>query len=109
MKIGQVPFDVFDWNHLTQSNVVGATGTASHRTVALEAARIRMVRYSSDYLSDHWCSDGHFGYVIEGELALELRDGSSYTLVPGMSFQIPDGSSPHRVSSGPGALLLIVD
>jgi hypothetical protein len=109
MKIGKVPFDVFDWNHLTQSTVAGETGTASHRAVKLEAARIRMVRYSSGYLSDHWCEQGHFGYVIDGEVGLELRDGSSYTLVSGMSFQIPDDSSPHRISSAPGALLLIVD
>jgi hypothetical protein len=109
MKIGKVRFDVFDWNTLTQSTSAGEAGTASYRAVEIGDARIRMARYSSGYLSDHWCEQGHFGYVLEGEVALELKDGSSYTLVTGMSFQIPDKAAPHRVSSGPGALLLIVD
>jgi hypothetical protein len=65
------------------------------------------------YLADHWCDRGHVLYVLEGELDTELRDGRTFTLTPGMSYQVSDfadfGDAAHRSSTKTGAKLFIVD
>jgi hypothetical protein len=49
-------------------------------------------------------------YVLEGELRTELRDGRTFTLAPGMSYQVSDfGDAAHRSSTTTGAKLFIVD
>ena len=68
-----------------------------------------MVDYSAGYLADHWCEKGHILLCIEGELTTDLKDGRSFTLTPGMSYQVADGSEPHRSRTAQGARLFIVD
>ena len=49
-------------------------------------------------------------YVLEGELHTELRDGRTFRLLPGMSYQVSDfGDAAHRSSTKTGAKLFIVD
>jgi len=71
--------------------------------------RVRMVEYSPGYLADHWCAKGHFLLCLSGELVTELADGRTFTLTPGMSYQVGDGEPPHRSSTTEGATLFIVD
>jgi hypothetical protein len=72
--------------------------------------RVRLVEYGAGYLADHWCDLGHVLYVIEGELDTELRDGRTFRLLPGMSYQVSDrGHAAHRSSTQTGAKLFIVD
>jgi hypothetical protein len=53
---------------------------------------------------------GHVLYVLEGELETELRDGRTFKLGPGMSYQVSDfGDAAHRPSTKTGAKLFIVD
>ena len=37
------------------------------------------------------------------------EDGRSFTLTPGMSYQVADGAEPHRSRTEKGARLFIVD
>jgi hypothetical protein len=47
---------------------------------------------------------------VEGELETELRDSRSFTLRPGMNYQVSDfGDAGHRSSTKTGAKLFIVD
>jgi hypothetical protein len=46
---------------------------------------------------------------IEGELCSELPDGRSFTLTPGVTYQVADGAEPHRSRTTIGAKLFIVD
>lgn len=46
---------------------------------------------------------------LEGELHTELEDGRTFTLRPGMSYQVTDNAEPHRSSTERGAKLFIVD
>ena len=71
--------------------------------------RIRLVQYSPNYKADHWCMLGHILFCLEGELITELRDGSSFMLKSGMSYQVSDDLSSHRSSTAKGATLFIVD
>ena len=109
MKIEQVPFGVTDWSAVPKTEHPGETGAAYWRTVETGNIRVRIVEYSPGYLADHWCSRGHVLYVLEGKLVTELKDGRSFTLLPGQSYQVADGEEPHRSRTEGGATLFIVD
>ena len=109
MKIENVPFGVTDWSAVPRIEHPGETGTAWWRTVQTGDVRVRMVDYSPGYLADHWCSRGHILLVLTGELVTELKDGRSFTLRPGHSYQVADNEEPHRSRTAGGAALFIVD
>jgi len=70
---------------------------------------VRMLEYSPGYRADHWCVKGHILFCIQGELHTELADGRTFTLKPGMSYQVADNAEPHRSRSETGATLFVVD
>jgi quercetin dioxygenase-like cupin family protein len=110
MKIPELPFTVTDWSAVPPTEHSGKTGQALWRTLAIGDVRVRMVEYSPGYLADHWCDRGHILYVLDGELETELQDGRTFTLKPGMSYQVSDfGDAPHRSATRTGARLFIVD
>jgi quercetin dioxygenase-like cupin family protein len=110
MKIPTLPFTVTDWAGVPATEHRGETGNAIWRTLNIGDLRVRMVEYSPGYVADHWCDRGHVLYVIEGELETELRDGRTFKLSPGMSYQVSDnGDAAHRSSTRTGARLFIVD
>ena len=110
MKMTGIPFGVTDWSAIEPTEHPGETGKALWRTCQLGEIRVRMVEYSPGYLADHWCDRGHVLFVVEGELDTELRDGRTFTLLPGMSYQVSDfGDAAHRSSTKTGAKIFIVD
>lgn len=110
MKIPDLPFTMTDWSAVAPTRHEGETGFALWRTLMIGDIRIRQVEYSPGYLADHWCDRGHILYVLEGELVTELKDGRSFTLTPGMSYQVSDlGDAAHRSAAPTGARLFIVD
>jgi quercetin dioxygenase-like cupin family protein len=110
MQIPTLPFTVTDWATMPATMHAGETGLATWRTLNIGDLRVRMVEYSPGYLADHWCDRGHVLYVVEGELDTELRDGRTFKLMPGMSYQVSDfGDAAHRSSTTIGAKLFIVD
>jgi uncharacterized cupin superfamily protein len=110
MKIPAVPFTVTDWSRVAATAHPGESGQAFWRTFDIGDVRVRMVEYTPGYLADHWFDRGHVLYVLEGELETELRDGRSFMLRAGMSYQVSDfGDAAHRSSTKTGAKLFIVD
>ena len=110
MKIPALPFTVTNWSELAATTHAGETGEALWRSLDIGDLRVRMVEYSPGYLADHWCDRGHVLYVVEGELDTELRDGRSFKLLRGMSYQVSDsGDAAHRSSTKTGARIFIVD
>jgi hypothetical protein len=110
MKIPALPFTVTDWSQVAVTTHPGESGQAFWRTLEIGDVRVRMVEYTAGYLADHWCDRGHVLYVLKGDLITELRDGRSFTLRPGMSYQVSDfGDAAHRSSTRTGAKLFIVD
>ncbi len=110
MKIAELPFTITDWETVPVTQHPGENGVASWRTLNIGDMRIRMVSYSPGYLADHWCDRGHVLLVLEGELTSELRDGRTFLLTAGMSYQVSDhGDAAHRSSTAKGARLFIVD
>jgi len=109
MKLADIPFQTIDWAAIAPTVHAGETGRATWRTVELGNIRVRIVDYSAGYRADHWCERGHVVYVLDGELATELRDGRSFVLRAGDSYVVADGDGAHRSRSAAGARLLIVD
>ncbi len=109
MQMADIPFGTTDWSKVERTEHPGDTGKAYWHTRQFGPIRVRMVEYTPGYLADHWCSKGHILFCVEGELVTELKDGRTFVLKPGMSYQVADGAEAHRSSTRDGAKLFIVD
>lgn len=109
MKISDIPYGVTDWSTIEPEVHAGESGHAEWRTRQFGDVRVRMVRYTENYLADHWCTKGHVLLCLTGQLHTELADGRTFTLSPGMSYQVADDAEPHRSATDIGATLFIVD
>ena len=109
MKMSGIPFGTTDWSQIEPSEHKGKTGRAYWRTRQFGDIRVRMVEYTPGYLADHWCVKGHILLCTEGELHTELKDGRTFTLKAGTSYQVADNAEPHRSYTEVGARLFIVD
>ena len=109
MKLDAIPFCTTDWREVTPTQHPGDVGMALWRTQKFGDIRVRIVEYSAGYEADHWCSKGHVLFCMEGELHTRLEDGRTFTLSPGMSYQVADNAEAHRSSTPVGAKLFVVD
>jgi hypothetical protein len=110
VQLSSIPFGTTDWSAIERTEHIGESGLAYWRTQHFGDIRVRMVEYTPGYLADHWCDRGHVLYIVEGELDTELRDGRTFKLLPGMSYQVSDhGDAAHRSSTKIGAKIFIVD
>ena len=109
MQISDIPFATTDWSDVECVEHKGENGVARWRTRQFGNIRVRMLEYSPGYRADHWCVKGHILFCIQGELHTELADGRTFTLKPGMSYQVADNAEPHRSRSQTGATLFVVD
>ncbi len=109
MEMQGIPFGTTDWASIPRTEHPGETGKAFWKTCNFGSIRVRMVEYTPGYMADHWCVKGHILLCTEGELDTELADGRTFTLKPGMSYQVADNAEPHRSRTKAGAKLFIVD
>lgn len=109
MIMNSIPFGTTDWDAIPRTEHSGESGMAYWQTQNFGSIRVRKVEYTPGYVSDHWCVKGHILLCLEGELRTELEDGRSFTLKPGMSYQVADNAEPHRSRTESGAKLFIVD
>jgi quercetin dioxygenase-like cupin family protein len=109
MKMANIAFCATDWSAVVPTEHKGETGVAVWRTQLFNDIRVRMVEYTPGYLADHWCEKGHVLLCLEGQLETELADGRTFTLTPGMSYQVADNAESHRSSTVGGAKLFVVD
>jgi hypothetical protein len=109
MQMSDIPFGTTDWSQVERTEHEGTTGMAYWCTRQFGELRVRMVEYTPGYLANHWCSKGHILLCMEGELDVEVHDGRTFVLTPGMSYQVADNAEPHRSHTKTGAKLFIVD
>jgi hypothetical protein len=109
MEMSGIPFASTDWSQVERTEHRGERGVAWWRTLKFGSIRVRMIEYTPGYLADHWCAKGHIVLCLDGELQTELADGRSFSLTPGMSYQVADNAEAHRSSTEKGAKLFIVD
>ena len=109
MEMSGIPFGTTDWSRIESTEHKGESGFAYWRTQSFGGIRVRLVEYTPGYVADHWCVKGHILFCLEGELHTELEDGRTFTLEPGMSYQVADNAEPHRSRTATGTRLFIVD
>ena len=88
-----------------------APGIASE-AIEISGVRWAAVRYEPGVLREEWCEEGHSGYVVEGTIEYEFREGhESIALSPGEGFTLPDGADgAHRGRAGAdGVRLFLID
>lgn len=110
MQIISEPYSVINWDDITIEKHRGETGYAWSRTFKTENIRIMMVEYSTGFKADHWCCRGHIMHLLEGEMKIELKDGSVLRLLKGMSCCFSDSkATAHKLSTAKGAFIMVID
>ena len=109
MHIQNIPFGTTDWAAVAPTTHKGEAGVAHWRTRQFGDIRVRLVEYSPGYTADHWCSKGHIIFCLAGEMTTVLKDGRSFALKAGQSYQVADDDGEHRSHTEQGAKLFIVD
>ena len=64
-----------------------------HKIVEHNGVKLRYVEYS-DEVPTHWCSRGHYGMILEGEMEIKFDNGQ-HIFKSGDGVFIPDGDA-HR-------------
>ena len=81
-----------------------------HRIRDQEGRRLRLVEYT-EAMEPHWCTRGHVGILLEGELEIRF-DGSVEVYHAGEGVFIPSGPEHRhmaRVVGGPVRALFVED
>jgi len=52
--------------------------------------QLRLVEFTKEFAETDWCTAGHIGYVLEGQLEIEF-DGGAIVFSPGDGIFIPEG------------------
>jgi quercetin dioxygenase-like cupin family protein len=77
----KVDFDKLAW----ESPIKGVR----HKYIDQDKLRLRLVEYTQA-MPAHWCQQGHYGYLLEGELEIEYEK-TTEVYHPGDGIFIPDG------------------
>ncbi|MGZ5135524.1 MAG: DHCW motif cupin fold protein [Flavitalea sp.] len=109
MQIPEFPFQTIDWNNIEVETHNGDNGIATWQVKKVGDIRIRLINYSPDYSSDHWCKKGHVMYCVKGEMTTRLEDGRRFLLKTGMIYIVGDNCEAHRSSTKGGCTLFAVD
>ena len=55
-----------------------------------DGRRLRLAEFTRDFVEPDWCTKGHIGYVLEGEMELDFH-GKVVTVRTGDGLFIPSG------------------
>ena len=99
----RIDFESFPWE---------ALGPGRRQKVMVQNGRkLRLVEFTPEFVETDWCRKCHLGYVLEGEVEIDLN-GTVTRFRAGDGVFIPGGEeSKHmlKVSSGTARLFLIED
>ncbi len=84
-----------------------ARGVREKVTVA-GRQRLRLVEFTPDFVEENWCTRGHIGYMLEGELQIAFLD-HTIELRKGDGLHIPGGEkSKHKATVLTGVARLVM-
>ncbi len=82
MEKYKVDFESIDWE-------IPMNG-ARYKPYSYEGKRLRLVEFTKDFKEPNWCSKGHIGYILEGEMEINF-DGEIVHFSSGDGVFIPEG------------------
>ena len=75
------------------------TAGVRQKVVVQKATQCRLLEFSEDFVELDWCTKGHIGYILDGQLEIDF-DGKSILYGPGDVATIPDGDDhKHKAKS----------
>lgn len=78
----KIDFDSMEWD-------TPAAGVRQ-KVVVQGTTQFRLLEFSDNFVELDWCTKGHIGYIIDGQLEIDF-DGRSVQYGPGDVATIPDG------------------
>lgn len=76
----------------------------------VDGARWAVVEYAPGAGRPEWCTVGHRGYVLSGEIEYEFESGGTLTAGTGQGFVLPSGDAHRGRNRGEEtARLLVID
>lgn len=99
-----------DWDSVPVEEHAGKTGKSLWRIYRDEGVRLRIVEYSVGFVSDDWCAKGHIIHMLQGEIEIDLKAGSTSHAKAGATLKIAEGFE-HRTRNASTVIarLLVVD
>ena len=55
-----------------------------------DGRKLRLVEFAKDFVEPDWCTKGHIGYILEGQMEIDF-DGKVIVFGPGDGVFIPAG------------------
>ena len=102
MNDPRIDFESAEWRPMANG--------ARHKVAERAGKRVRLVEFTSEFVERDWCSKGHAGYVLSGELEIVLEN-RVVRLGPGDGLVLGSGGSEKHKASviGSSATLLLVE
>jgi len=83
-----------DFDSLERQSPLPGTGFKAFQR---DGRRLRQVEFTRDFVEPEWCTKGHIGYVLDGEMTIDF-DGHAVSFSAGDGIFIPAGKdSKHMV------------
>ena len=82
MEQHRINFDSMDWE--TPANGV------RFKAYPYGDKKLRLVEFSKEFIEPDWCTKGHIGYILEGQMEIDF-DGNKEVFGPGDGVFIPAG------------------
>lgn len=94
----KIDFESIEW--------IDSIKGARYKLFAAGSKRIRIVEFTSDFSEPDWCTKGHIGIVLEGELEIDFS-GKIISFKKGSGILIPEGKDHcHKARSVTDKVLL---
>jgi len=82
MKKYKIDFESMEW----ESPADGVRFKAYQQ----DDKKLRLVEFSKEFVEPDWCTKGHIGYILEGQIEIDF-DGTKEVFGPGDGIFIPSG------------------
>jgi len=79
----KIPFESLPWE-------VPADGVR-FKAYERDGRKLRLVEFTKEFIESDWCTKGHIGYILEGQIELDF-DGEVIVFGPSDGVFIPAGS-----------------
>lgn len=96
----QIDFQNMEWEN-PKPGVAQKVFASGHQ-------KIRLLRFFGDFVEEDWCTNGHVGYVLEGEMKIDFN-GTIKIYKKGDGLWIEKGeSSKHKASIEKGKYVELI-
>ena len=97
----KINFETMPW----ETSAVGVRCKACEHN----GRRLRLAEFTREFVESDWCTKGHIGYVLEGQIEIDF-DGETMVFGPGDGLFIQPGDKHKaKVITGTAKVILVED